>query len=369
MFGPLTHSTPGRPREDPVNDIPVQRTKSPRPRPAEADLGFGRHFTDHLFRADWSEGRGWHGSRVVPYGDLALDPATSVLHYGQSVFEGLKAFPRPGGGLSLFRPRAHAERFARSAVRLAMPPVDPGLLLDGVRALLCEDASWMPEAKGTAIYVRPVMFAVEPFLGVRAAHAYAVVVFLSPVGGYFTGERPLRLWVERERARAARGGIGAAKASANYVASLLPAEEAKARGFDQVLWLDAAERRWLEEIGTMNVFVRLGDALVTPPLTGTILAGITRDSAMALARERGVTVEERPISLEELAGAHRDGRLGEVFGTGTAAVVSPIGEVAWEGTSLRLPAPEDGLGMRLRAELTAIQRGEATDRHGWVERA
>jgi branched-chain amino acid aminotransferase len=194
-----------------------------------------------------------------------------------------------------------------------------------------------------------------------------VLAFLSPVGGYFAAERPLRLWVERERARAARGGIGAAKASANYVASLLPAEEAKARGFDQVLWLDASERRWLEEIGTMNVFVKLGETLVTPPLSGTILAGVTRDSIITLARARGVTVEERPISLEELQAAHGAGRLREVFGTGTAAVVSPIGELAWEGGALRLPAPDDGLGVRLRAELSAIQRGEARDARGWVE--
>ncbi len=304
-----------------------------------------------------------------PYGALALDPATSALHYGQSIFEGMKAFRQPGGGLALFRPRAHAERFARSAVRLAMPPLDPGLLLDGVRALVREDAAWMPSAPGTAVYVRPVMFAAEPFLGVRAARAYTALVFLSPVGGYFAAERPLRLWVERERARAARGGIGAAKASANYVASLLPAEEAKARGFDQVLWLDAAERRWLEEIGTMNVFVRLGETLVTPPLSGTILAGVTRASVITLARERGVAVEERPVSLEELQAAHGEGRLRELFGTGTAAVVSPIGELCWEGGSIRLPASDDGLGVRLRAELSAIQRGEAPDRHGWVEPA
>jgi branched-chain amino acid aminotransferase len=352
-----------------VTAIPVQRTESPRPHPADADLGFGRHFTDHLFRADWAEGPGWHGARVGPYGALSLDPATSALHYGQSIFEGLKVFRQPGGGLALFRPWAHAERFARSAARLAMPPLDPGLLLDGVRALVREDASWMPSAPGTAIYVRPVMFATEPFLGVRAAHGYAVLVFLSPVGGYFAAERPLRLWVERERARAARGGIGAAKASANYVASLLPAEEAKARGFDQVLWLDAAERRWLEEIGTMNVFVRLGETLVTPPLSGTILAGVTRDSVITLARQRGVTVEERPISLEELQAAHGAGRLREVFGTGTAAVVSPVGVLSYRGHETQVNGNRTGpLAKRLYNVLTRLQHGEEEDKWGWVER-
>lgn len=349
-----------------IDPIAVQRTSAPRAHPADAELGFGRHFTDHLLRADWTAEEGWHGARVIPYGALQTDPAISALHYGQSVFEGLKAFRRPGGKLALFRPRAHAERFVRSARRLAMPPVDPELLLEGTRALLREDAGWMPSAPGTALYVRPVMFASEPFLGVRASRSYTLLVFVSPVGGYFAEERPLRLWVERARARAARGGIGAAKASANYVASLLPAEEAKARGFDQVLWLDAAERRWLEEIGTMNVFVRLGEVLVTPPLSGTILAGVTRDSVMTLARERGVRVEERPVSLEELAVGHRAGKLNEVFGTGTAAVVSPIGELAWEEDALRLPEGR-GLGAVLREELSAIQRGEKADRHGWLQ--
>lgn len=348
-----------------MSAVEVQRTRSPKPHPADAELGFGRYFTDHLFRADWTPGAGWQGAGVVPYAALALDPATSALHYGQSVFEGMKAFRRPGG-LALFRPRAHAERLVASARRLAMPPVDPELLLAGVRALLAADAGWMPSAPGTSLYVRPVLYAAEPFLGVRAARAYTLLVFLSPVGGYFGDERPLRIWVERARARAAPGGIGAAKASANYVASLLPAEEAKARGFDQVLWLDAAEHRWLEEIGTMNVFARIGDALVTPPLGGTILAGVTRDSVLTLARARGVRAEERPVSLDELSAAHRAGTLRELFGTGTAAVVSPIGELAWEEGSLALP-PGPGLGEELRAELTAIQRGEAEDRFGWME--
>jgi branched-chain amino acid aminotransferase len=227
----------------------------------------------------------------------------------------------------------------------------------------------MPAAPGTAIYVRPLMFGDEAFLGVRPARTYTALAFLSPVGGYFAGPpRPLRLWVERARARAARGGIGAAKTAANYVASLLAAEEAKARGFDQVLWLDAAEFRWLEEVGTMNVFVRLEEALVTPPLGGTILAGVTRDSVIRLCQARGLRVEERPISLDEVAAAHRAGTLREVFGTGTAAVVSAVGELAWEGETLALPATgPDGLAERLRQELTAIQRGEARDAWGWME--
>ena len=350
--------------------VPVQRTASPRPHPADRDLGFGRYLTDHLFQAEWSPGEGWHGARVVPYAVLSLDPAAAALHYGQCIFEGLKAFGRPGGGLALFRPRVHAERFVRSARRLAMPPLEPELLLEGIRALLREDGSWMPSSPGTSLYIRPLMFASEPFLGVRAARSYTALVLLSPVSGYFAAERPLRLWVERTRARAARGGIGAAKASANYVASLLAAEEAKARGFDQVLWLDDAERRWLEEIGTMNVFVRLGETLVTPPLSAPILAGVTRESIITLARARGMSVEERPVALDELVAASQAGTLREVFGTGTAAVVSAIGELAWEEGTIQLPEAGPGsAGETLRAELSAIQVGEARDRFGWLEPA
>jgi branched-chain amino acid aminotransferase len=351
-----------------VATIPVRRTESPRPRPADRELGFGRFLTDHLFQAEWTPDLGWQGARVVPYAALGLDPAAAVLHYGQSVFDGLKAFPRPGGRLALFRPRAHAERLARSARRLAMPPMAPELLLDGVRALLAVDRAWMPAAPGTSLYVRPILFATEPFLGVRAARSYAALVLLSPVGSYFAAERPLRLWVERARSRSARGGLGQAKTSANYVASLLAAEEAKARGFDQVLWLDDAERRWLEEVGTMNVFVRLGETLVTPPLTAPILPGVTRDSVIALARARGMAVEERPIALDELQAASRAGTLREVFGTGTAAVVSAVGELTWEEGTIRLPDPEPGsAGEAFKAEITALQRGEAPDRHGWLE--
>ncbi len=347
--------------------IAVERTRSPRPRPAEADLGFGRHFTDHLFRADWAEGRGWHGARVVPYGPLLLDPAASALHYGQAIFEGMKAFAARGG-MALFRPRAHAARLAASARRLAMPPPPEDLVLEGVRALLREDAAWLPRGGGTSLYVRPIVIATEPFLGVRPAKAYALVVMLSPVGGYFSGPpRRLRIWIEEARARAAPGGIGAAKAAANYAASLLAAEEAKARGFDQVLWLDAAAHRFVEEIGTMNLFARIGGTIVTPALDGTLLAGVTRDCAIALCRERGLAVEERRLGLDELVAAHRSGTLGELFGTGTASLAAPIGELASGAERLVLPEREGSVAEEIRGALSAIQRGEAADRFGWLE--
>jgi branched-chain amino acid aminotransferase len=349
--------------------ITVERTRTPRARPPEAELGFGRVFTDHVFRVDWSEGKGWHDARVEPYGPIALDPAASVLHYGQALFEGMKGF-RHASGVKLFRPKDHAARLNASARRLCIPEIDPGLLLDGVRTLLHTDADWAPSSPGTALYIRPVMFATEPFLGIRPAKSYTLLVLVSPVGGYFSGPpRPLRLWAERVRARAAKGGIGGAKAAANYVASLLAAEEAKARGFDQVLWLDASEHRYLEEIGTMNVFAKIGGRVVTPTLeTGTILPGITRACVLQLLRDWKVPVEERRVAFDELVQAREAGQLEELFGTGTASLVQTIGEVAWDGSALSLPAlGADALGERLRGELGAIQRGEAPDRHGWLE--
>jgi branched-chain amino acid aminotransferase len=348
--------------------IPVEKTRTPKRRIPEAELGFGKFFTDHLFRMDYEEGKGWHSARVEPYGPITLDPAASVLHYGQAIFEGMKAF-KQSSGMKIFRPGQHAARFARSAARLCIPPVDEKILLEGVKTLLRTDADWLPAGPGTSLYVRPVIFATEPFLGVRPAKSYTLLVFLSPVGAYFSGPaRRLRIWVERERARAARGGIGGSKAAANYVASLLAAEEAKKNGFDQVLWLDGAVHRDLEEIGTMNVFAYFGGTLVTPALEGSILPGVTRDSVIQLARSWGIPVEERRLPLEELAAAHRAGKLEELFGTGTASVIAPIGEVAWDGVTMKLPEPKkQTLGERLQAEVAGIQRGERPDQFGWLE--
>ncbi len=349
--------------------IPVERTTHPRPRPKDDELGFGRWFTDHLFRVDFDEGKGWHYPRVVPYRPIPLDPAASALHYGQALFEGLKAFRRDEGRACLFRPGAYLDRLNRSARRLAMPEIDPALVLEGAKTLLRADAAWMPSSPGTSIYLRPVMFATEAFLGVRPARSYTLLVIASPSGAYFSGPpRPLRIWVESSRARAARGGIGEAKAAANYVASLLAAEDAKKRGFDQVLWLDGALHRDLEEIGTMNVFARIAGTIVTPALEGSILPGVTRDSVIRLCRDMDVRVEERRVPFQELRDAHAAGTLEEVFGTGTAALVAPIGELAAHDGIVTLPPPNpSSLGARLRDQIDAIQRGEAPDRFGWLE--
>ncbi len=346
--------------------VTVERTRHPRPRVSEAELGFGKVFTDHMLLADWDEGKGWHDARILPYGPIALDPAACCLHYGQEAFEGVKAF-QSGNRMVLFRPRAHAARLARTAVRLCMPEVPEALFLEGVKALLREDASWLPSSPGTSLYVRPFLFATEPFLGVRPSKQVLFAVILSPVGGYFSGPaRPLRIWVEQERARAARGGIGEAKAAANYVASLQAAEDAKHRGYDQVLWLDGAEHRYVEEIGTMNFFAKIAGRLVTPALEGSILPGVTRDCVIQLSRDAGVPVEERRVALAELVAAGKAGTLEEVFGTGTASLVAPIGELAW-GTEKIEVRGTGAFGEKLRGMLAGIQRGDVPDRHGWLE--
>lgn len=348
----------------PIRHVPAER----KARPPEHDLGFGRFFTDHLFAADW-DGRGWTDARVVPYGPIALDPAAAVLHYGQEIFEGMKAFRGVDGKVRLFRPFDHARRFMRSAELVSMPAYPPEAFVAGVAAVVRADRDWVPSKAETSLYIRPTMIATEPFLGVRVSERHLCYVVLSPAGGYYgpAGLVPLKLWVERHYTRAAQGGLGAAKTGANYVASLRAASEAKARGYAQVLWLDAREHRWVEEAGTMNVFVRLGDTLVTPPLEGTILAGITRDSVLAIARGWGLAVEERPIAIDEIVAAGRTGTLQEVFGTGTAAVIAPVGELGLGDARVKVGTGGVGeLSRRLYDEILGIQTGRLPDTRGWL---
>ena len=349
--------------------IPVQRSTSLKPKVPEAELGFGRHFTDHMLLVDYTVQAGWHAPRVVPYGPLSLDPAAAVFHYAQAAFEGLKVYRSQDGRLRAFRLPTHCQRMARSAQRLCIPPLPPELMAEGIQALVRTDADWVPAGPGTALYVRPTLVATEPFLGVRPAEQYLFFVILSPVGSYYAeGQEPVRIWVEEQYVRAAPGGLGAIKAGANYAASLMAGVEAKKRGYAQVLWLDARERRYIEEVGTMNLFVRIGDEVVTPPLEdGTLLAGITRDSILTLLREWGVRVSERRISVGELREAHARGTLREVFGTGTAAVISPVGELGLREGNLKIADGRVGeLSRRLYDTITAIQRGAAPDPHGWM---
>lgn len=347
--------------------IPVTRTSTPRPRPAEDALGFGKYFADHMLVVDWSEGRGWSDARIVPYGPLPLDPAASVLHYAQAMFEGLKAYRLADGRISLFRPDRNAHRMASGAARLSMPAIDEQLFVQGISQLVTLDADWVPSAPGTALYIRPTLIATEPFLGVRASKQYLFYVITGPVGAYYAGGlKPVRIWVEKERVRAVRGGIGAAKAAANYVASLQVAEEARDRGCDQVLWLDAIEHRYVEEVGTMNLCMVIDGTLVTPPLGGSILPGITRDTILTIARDWGMPVEERLISIEEVRETHANGRLQEVFGVGTAAVVSVVGTLASEEGDMVINGGQPGpVANRLYDAVTRIQYGLDPDPRGW----
>jgi branched-chain amino acid aminotransferase len=336
-----------------------------------ADPGFGRVFTDHMVTVRWAEGKGWYDARVEPYGPVSLDPATAVLHYAQEIFEGMKAYRTDDGGVALFRPEANAARFATSARRMAMAPVPEPLFLDSLRRLIEVDRAWVPTADEGSLYLRPFMYASEVFLGVKPASEYLYLVIASPVGSYFArGVTPVSVWVSQDYTRAAPGGTGAAKCGGNYAASLVALAEATANGCEQVVFLDAVERRFVDELGGMNVFFVYDDGtLVTPELTGTILPGITRDSVITLARHRGHTVREEPIGFEQWRADAASGRLREVFACGTAAVVNPVGLVRWPGGEFTVAGGEPGeLTMSLRRQLVDIQRGRAADPFGWLHR-
>ena len=335
-----------------------------------ADPGFGKIFTDHMVMIRYSTELGWHDAQIRPRGPIAIDPACAVLHYAQEIFEGLKAYRLPDGGVSLFRADANARRFAESARRLAMPPLPEELFLEAVRTIVAADRQWIPTMEGGSLYLRPFMFASEVFLGVKPASEYLFLVIASPAGAYFKGGAPaVSLWVSDDYSRAGPGGTGAAKCGGNYAASLLPQSQAIAEGCDQVVFLDAAEHKWVEELGGMNVFFVFDDgSMLTPPL-GTILPGITRNSLMTLARDAGIAVREERYSIDQWQADAESGRLREAFACGTAAVVTPIGAV--RGTDLDFMIGNGGPGLlttELRAKLVAIQRGEAPDPHGWVER-
>ena len=349
-------------------EIAVEKTQSPKPRPAEDSYGFGRYFSDHMFITECNEMLGWHCPRVVPYQPLRIDPGASVLHYGQAIFEGLKAFRGADGKIRLFRPEMNWRRMHASAERLCMKMVDLDVFITSLMRLVRTDADWVPSRPGTALYLRPTLIGTEAFLGVRPSENFTYYVITSPVGAYYgDGIDTVKIWVERRYSRAARGGIGAAKAGGNYAASLLAATEAKKRGYAQVLWLDACEKEYVEEVGTMNVFFRIGDTVITPPLSGTILPGVTRDSVLKLLEAKGTRIEVRPISFNEVLSAQADGSLREVFGTGTAASISPVGAF---GIDDRVVTVGDGRIGALSAELfqtlNDIQYGRRPDPFGWT---
>jgi branched-chain amino acid aminotransferase len=348
--------------------IRITRTSSPKEKPKDKDLAFGNVFTDHMFVANFEEEKGWYDPRVEPYGPLPLDPATAVLHYGQGLFEGLKAFRGKDGRIRLFRPQKHVERLNRTARRMCIPALDPELILKSWTTLVEVDRGWVPSSVGTSLYIRPTVIASEPFLGVRPARQYLYYVILSPVGPYYPeGLAPTKIKVIDDYVRACAGGLGEAKTSANYAASLYAAEEAKHDGFTQVLWLDGVHHKYIEEVGTSNIMLRIGDEVITPPLGGTILAGVTRDTSLALLRGWGARVSERMITIDEVVAAADAGTLREVWATGTAAVISPVGELAYQGRRIVVNQGRIGeLAQRLYDTIVAIQYGEAADPHGWT---
>ncbi len=351
-----------------TDPIRVSKTTTPKKHPKDGELGFGQIFTDHMFLADFQEEKGWYDPRVEPYGAIPLDPAAAVLHYAQAIFDGLKAFRGVDGKIRLFRPQKHVERMNNSARRMSIPPMDPELALRSLVELVGLDREWVPKTIGTSLYVRPVIMASEAFLGVRPAKSYIYYVILSPVGAYDPeGMAPVKIRVEEQYVRAVDGGLGGAKTGANYAASLMAGEEAKHEGFTQVLWLDGVHRKYIDEVGTMNIMVKIGDEVITPALGGTILPGVTRDSVLTLLRDWGVKATERQIAIDEVVEAHRSGQLKEVFGTGTAAVISPVGELAYRGQRMVIQGGGIGpLTQRLYDAIVGIQYGQTPDPHRWT---
>ena len=335
-----------------------------------SDPGFGRVFTDHMAIIEYDAERGWHDARITAREPFTMDPASPVLHYAQEIFEGLKAYHRPNGGAALFRPEANAKRFAKSAVRMAMPPLPEEMFLESVRALVRADRDWIPNSDEGSLYLRPFMIANGSFLGMRPSTEFIYAVIASSVASYFKKDSPsIALWVTRDYVRAAPGGTGEAKCGGNYAGSLVAQAEAVRQGCDQVVFLDATERRWVEELGGMNIFFVFDDGSIqTPPLDGTILHGVTRDSLITLARDMGVEVREEPYSIERWKADAESGRLAEAFACGTAAVVTPIGRVKGNDMDFRIGGQSIGpMTLRLRSALVDIQRGSVPDPHGWVE--
>ncbi|HSR11279.1 MAG TPA: branched-chain amino acid aminotransferase [Thermodesulfobacteriota bacterium] len=349
--------------------IPITKAEKLKQKPAPGtQLGFGKIFSDHLFLMNYEKGQGWKNPRIEPYRPLLLDPAALVLHYGQEVFEGLKAYRWANGEIHLFRPRMNYERMNRSARRLCMPEVDVDLVLDATRQLVQVEKEWVPGAPGSSLYIRPNMIATEPALGVQVSDQFLFYIMVGPVGAYYPqGFNPTDIYVSEKYVRAAKGGLGEAKTLANYAASLLAQEEAHEEGFTQVLWLDAKERKYVEEVGTSNIFLYIEDELVTPPLGGTILPGVTRDSALHIARALEMKVSERMISLDEILSALESGKVKEAFASGTAAVISPVGSLAYRGKKFVINNGKVGpLAQKLYDQIMGIQYGKIKDPYGWT---
>jgi len=354
--------------KDILKNLTITKTQNPKTKPDPAALGFGEVFTDHMFIMDYTEGTGWHDPRIVPYGPLALDPAAAVLHYAQEMFEGLKAYKAEDGGVNLFRPEMNARRTNVTNDRICLPMVHEEVYVDAIKALIEVDRDWVPDYPGTSLYIRPYEFATEPFLGLRPSKTYLFIIILSPVGAYYkSGIQPTKIYVDDKYTRSAEGLTGFAKIGGNYAMALKAQVEAQAKGYTQVLYLDAKERRYVEEVGTSNAFFMIDGDIYTAPLTGTILPGITRDSVIRILRDRGITVHEERFTIDEVFEAADNGTLGEVFASGTAAVISPMGEMVWKDRHIVINNGEIGpLAQSLYDTITGIQYGKLQDPYGWI---
>lgn len=347
-------------------EIKIEKAKTLKQKPDFSNLGFGKYFTDHMFVMDYSEKEGWHDARIVPFDYIPIHPASTVLHYGAEIFEGMKAY-RTADGYQMFRPVENVRRMNNSAERLCLPTLDEDFFLKALSTLITLDYEWIPNQPGTSLYIRPFMFGNDESLGVHAVHNATFVIILSPVGNYYAeGLNPVKISIEHEDVRTVRGGTGYAKCGGNYAASLRAGKRAAEKGFSQVLWLDGVERKYIEEVGSMNVMFKIDGEIVTPELTGSVLPGITRKSCLEILKEWGYKVSERLVSVDELMAAAENGKLEEAWGTGTAAVVSPIGHLYYEGKDHIVSNNEIGeLTQRLYDELTGIQWGRKPDTRGW----
>ena len=349
-------------------EIPITKADALKSHPDDASLAFGTIFTDHMFNMDYSLEKRWHNPRIEPYQPIELDPSAMVLHYGQAIFEGLKAFST-ASSVQMFRPQDNLKRFNRSARTLCIPEIDEVFALTALKKLVNLEIEWVPKSHGTSLYIRPIIIATDPYLGVRASHTYRFFIILSPVGAYYAeGFNPVKIWVTTDHVRAVPGGVGEAKTAGNYAASLYAGEEAVNNGYTQVLWLDGIERKYVEEVGSMNIFFVIDDELITPMLSGSILPGITRDSVIKLAKTWGIKTVERKISINEVMDAHGSGRLKEIFGSGTAAVLSPVGELKYKDKIITVGNGKVGpITLRLFDAITDIQYGKTEDTMGWIE--
>ena len=350
-------------------NIKYELVENRKAKPDQNALGFGRHFTDHMFIMDYTDGKGWHDARIVPYGPLSLDPACMVFHYAQEMFEGLKAYRTADGTVQLFRPDKNIERMNNTNERLCIPKLDPADVLDAIKALVATEEEWVPLLDGTSLYIRPFIIATDVQLGVHPSHTYKFMIILSPVGSYYPeGIKPVKIFVENEYVRAVKGGTGFAKVGGNYACSLIGQKKAEEMGYSQVLWLDGIEHKYIDEVGAMNVFFVLDGTVVTPALEeGNILPGVTRASCIELLRDMGYEVEERKLSIDEVEEAYRNGKLNEAFGTGTAAVVSPMGLLDNGKEKMVINNQEIGpIAQKLYDTLTGIQWGRIEDKFGWT---